>query len=154
MNTKLKTCNSCKIEYPATESFFNLNDKHTKKLLHICRKCSGLKSSKQRISDRIIAINKKGGKCERCGYSEYFGALEFHHIDPKIKEGTLSHLKYSTSSKALEELEKCTLLCCNCHKLTHHELGKSIINNNIREFDERYKNYLNSLDHKVPTNKT
>ena len=67
-------------------------------------------------------VDYKGGKCERCGYDKYIGALEFHHLNPEEKDFTLSHLKiYSFNQVIIDELDKCMLLCSNCHREIHGE---------------------------------
>ena len=66
----------------------------------------------------------KGGKCERCGYNKCDGALQFHHKNPFEKEFALSqvHLnsKY-TLERLYKEVDKCELLCANCHAETHYD---------------------------------
>ena len=59
--------------------------------------------------------------CERCGEDESC-CLEFHHKDPEEKEHTLSVMTSQGYSKKriLEEMEKCVVLCSNCHKKEHH----------------------------------
>ena len=65
----------------------------------------------------------KGGKCENCGYDRYIGALEFHHKDASKKDFTLSETKgYKFDQKIKDELDKCSLLCSNCHREKHAEL--------------------------------
>lgn len=51
-----------------------------------------------------------------CGYNKYSGALDFHHLNPKLKSFGLSvkGLSYSWES-VLEESKKCVLVCKNCH---------------------------------------
>lgn len=78
---------------------------------------------KLRATDRkkqIIML--KGGKCERCGYNRNYSALCLHHSDPKIKEFTLDSrtLSSTTWNKIFLELEKCQLLCANCHSEVHN----------------------------------
>jgi hypothetical protein len=57
-----------------------------------------------------------GGKCSRCGYCRYVGALDFHHKNPMRKNFSLSvkGLCYSWNI-ILKEAQKCVLLCKNCH---------------------------------------
>ena len=65
-----------------------------------------------------LMIEYKGGKCMRCGYDKCDGALDFHHRDPSQKELTLNG--QSRSLEALKpELDKCDLLCANCHREVH-----------------------------------
>lgn len=75
---------------------------------------------KRRTELKKKAVELLGGCCLLCGYHEYYGALEFHHVDPSSKEFSLSG-KGSTMGwdKAKEELKKCVLLCANCHREVH-----------------------------------
>ena len=67
--------------------------------------------------------NYKGGKCEYCNYDTYVGALEFHHKDPSGKDFTISKIKsHKFDDVIIAELDKCLLLCSNCHKEEHARL--------------------------------
>ena len=65
---------------------------------------------------------KRGGKCEHCGYNANLSALEFHHRNPEEKEFQIDIRAFSNYSleKLEAELDKCELLCSNCHKEHHH----------------------------------
>ena len=67
------------------------------------------------------AIEYKGGKCIVCGYNKTPRALHFHHLDPSQKDFGISG---STKSfeKLKPELDKCVLLCANCHSEVHDGL--------------------------------
>ncbi len=59
--------------------------------------------------------------CSKCGEDRGY-VLQFHHTDPSRKEGSISSLINSTSWKnVLEEIEKCDVLCANCHMALHHK---------------------------------
>jgi predicted HNH restriction endonuclease len=81
--------------------------------------------SKYRANQKLKAIEHKGGKCERCGYNTCVSALHFHHLDPTTKEFNLG-LKGRTFkwSEIVKEIDKCQLLCANCHAEVH-ELQRS-----------------------------
>lgn len=58
--------------------------------------------------------------CNRCGESRTY-LLDFHHKDPRTKEGSVSKLISSASKKRiLDEIGKCEVLCSNCHREHHH----------------------------------
>jgi hypothetical protein len=59
----------------------------------------------------------KGGKCQVCGYCKCLQALEFHHRDSLTKKFKLSGINLTkyTWAEILIEVEKCDLLCSNCH---------------------------------------
>lgn len=66
---------------------------------------------------------RRGGACEICGYCKNIAALEFHHRDPEEKEFNVDMRKFSnmTLEKLETELEKCILICANCHRELHNE---------------------------------
>lgn len=67
-----------------------------------------------------MMIDYKGGKCIFCVYSKYIGALDFHHIDPAKKNFKLSMEELYRSWKVIiEEVDKCVLICANCHREIH-----------------------------------
>lgn len=65
------------------------------------------------------AIDYKGGKCIVCGYNGHIAALQFHHADPSTKETVWNTLRGRPWDKIVLELDKCELLCANCHAITH-----------------------------------
>jgi len=115
--------------------------KHNTTLLHIiqdkfCLYCGNRLTGKQiRFCSRLCnqkfivtirrqilkkkSVEYKGGKCEICGYDKCIDALEFHHKDPKEKEFTLSKIMSYAWSRIKKELDKCVLVCSNCHREIH-----------------------------------
>jgi predicted HNH restriction endonuclease len=75
---------------------------------------------KRRKKIREMAIKYKGGKCEICGYSKCIEALEFHHVNTTGKDFSISDKGYTRSwEKVKKELDKCILVCANCHREIH-----------------------------------
>ena len=79
--------------------------------------------SKRRKKLRDMALEYAGGKCAVCGYNKCNRALSFHHLDPTKKDFGLS-VKGITRSweKTQKELDKCILLCANCHMEVHDNI--------------------------------
>ncbi|MNT97520.1 hypothetical protein D3C72_2398630 [compost metagenome] len=50
------------------------------------------------------------------------GALEFHHRDPAQKDFTFSQVKLKNFKHVKDELDKCDLLCANCHREAHADM--------------------------------
>lgn len=75
---------------------------------------------------KIIDIKKQGGgACAFCGYDKNFAALDFHHVDPTQKEFSVNSAMKETSAQVAREIEKCVLLCRNCHQELHYpEMAK------------------------------
>jgi hypothetical protein len=83
-----------------------------------CRTCQTIRirDSRQRFKDQCIAY--KGGKCEACGYDRCRDAMDFHHLGDK--EFQLSrYQRCSLNDLVKQELDKCHLLCANCHREAH-----------------------------------
>jgi hypothetical protein len=76
---------------------------------------------------KIDCVNYKGCKCQNCGYDKCMGALDFHHVDPSNKEDGIAELInrkiYKTLDELKPELDKCSLLCKNCHYEYHFNTG-------------------------------
>ena len=86
-----------------------------------CKICTGEQTMERMREFKNKCVEYKGGECEKCGYNKCKGALEFHHIDRSKKDFTISHSRaYSFDDKIKKELDKCILLCSNCHKEEHN----------------------------------
>ena len=62
-----------------------------------------------------------GEVCSICGYSKCYEALDFHHLNPQDKEeapAVLIHRSYNLE-EIFKELDKCILVCSNCHREIH-----------------------------------
>lgn len=84
----------------------------------ICDVC-GVKTRRYRIKKMAVAY--KGGKCEKCGFDGNIASLQFHHIDQKNKEFVISSTHNKAWINIKKELDKCQLLCANCHMALHAE---------------------------------
>lgn len=71
---------------------------------------------------RLLLIESKGGRCERCGYQRNGAALAFRHLDPSAKAFGIDMRKCSNASwrSLVAEASKCMLLCLNCHAEVHN----------------------------------
>lgn len=81
---------------------------------------------RRRRKVRELAVEYKGGKCQKCGYRRCIEALEFHHIEVSKKDFGISAKGYTRSWKRVkEEIDKCVMLCANCHREIHVENAAS-----------------------------
>lgn len=79
--------------------------------------------SERRRKIKKQLIDFKGGKCQICGYDKCLRALEFHHVDASEKDFNISaNIKKMSLDRIKNELNKCVLLCSNCHKEVHDGL--------------------------------
>ncbi len=75
---------------------------------------------KRRKKVLAMAREYKGGKCILCGYTRCARALSFHHKDPKKKDFGISSGGLTRAwERVRKEIDKCVLLCANCHMEVH-----------------------------------
>lgn len=111
-------CTKCKQEKPNSAFYIR---KKTGLPFSVCKECSYKTEIHRMRVFKELCIAHKGGRCQDCGYSRCPWALEFHHRNPKAKKfnfATSASLKLTEF--VLEELDKCDLLCGNCHREREH----------------------------------
>ena len=104
------------------------------KCILLCSNCHQEHHFNERNSDddrqksKRVYLKYKNNSCEECGYNKCQASLTFHHIDPSIKDMQFSNLNkridniYDLEENIKEELDKCILLCYNCHREKHTDL--------------------------------
>jgi hypothetical protein len=117
-----KTCYQCKNELPFTDEYFYTRTKWSKNNCY-CKSCSRVRKNTTILKTKTWAVEYKGGKCIICGYDKYVGALEFHHLNPNEKDFGIATGKQD-KEKLKKELDKCVLVCSNCHREIHHGIIK------------------------------
>ena len=110
-------CKICGDKDP--KNSFSLNKRENKFHRSLCVNCQREKNSINWRKNKQSFVDYKGGKCEICGYSKCIGALHFHHIDPTVKDDNWNLFKNRLLKNVKEELDKCKLLCANCHSELH-----------------------------------
>ena len=134
---EFKICTKCNKNKPIEEFAWRSkpnNKRHAEcKVCH--RKVRKAYYEKSGEKDKIIARNyerrrktrewlqqyKQELRCNRCGYDKAI-ALQFHHTDPNSKEYCIAEAVHRAwSVKRLQvEIDKCEVLCANCHIEEHH----------------------------------
>lgn len=130
-----KVCATCGIEKPDTGFYkYKTTQKHKSGFLCSCKVCVRSKQRSYRAenlelykkqsyirytSNKQKAVEYKGGKCLDCGgiFPNY--VYDFHHLDPNEKDHSWS--LGCSWRKVKEELDKCVMLCANCHRVRHWE---------------------------------
>ena len=83
-----------------------------------------LKTQKRRVDNKYKAIEYLGGKCYDCGLVSNFRAVyDFHHRNPEEKEFDPGSILHYSWKRIVAELDKCDLLCANCHRIRHEKEG-------------------------------
>lgn len=89
-----------------------------------CKKCDIERVSNRRRELKLLAVEYKGGECECCGYNKCIAALEFHHLDPNEKDFGIANGNTPGWDKIKSELDKCIMVCANCHREIHDKERK------------------------------
>ena len=111
----MSTCEVCGREY-----IYNRSAGHRK------NKCNSCYINVRRVGLKQKSIDYKGGKCQRCGYDKNTRALSFHHLDPEQKEFTIGGCYTRSWDAITKELDKCILVCLNCHMEIEDELCSGV----------------------------
>jgi hypothetical protein len=119
-NVESRTCPRCK-KLLEIKNFYKRRDKSG--TTSYCKSCVNIQVLERVRKFKALMVEYKGGECIRCGYRKYQGALEFHHTDPSEKDFSPSKYKMNKFNDNIKkELDKCILVCSNCHKEIHNEL--------------------------------
>lgn len=110
---RLLVCKKCRRE--------KVNNRYHENLLAARAYFNKYQTAKKK-ERKLHAIEYKGGKCEVCGLVGVESnqvVFDFHHLDPTLKDYTPSNLMDKSLERLHNELDKCILLCSNCHRQVH-----------------------------------
>ena len=108
-------CSSCKKES---------NNKYQKNKYSLNKEQILALNKEVRLKNKLIWIEKLGGKCFDCGGVFHSCMYDFHHVDPTEKEYAPASLLDRSPEILEKELSKCVLLCSNCHRFRHWGNGQ------------------------------
>ena len=113
----MANCSDCQVTLTEDNTYTRGK---TRRLMSYCKTCFNERVKKRWQDRKVKAVEYLGGKCSKCGYDKCIGALDFHHLDPSTKEANWGKIRLWEWSKIETELDKCVLLCSNCHRETHY----------------------------------
>lgn len=116
------TCFTCSQRIP-TSDFYQHKDNT---LFHECISCNKARSQRFQELFKAECVAYKGNLCVDCLEVVPLAAFSFHHLDPTQKDFCVSGRRtkgLTATTKA--ELDKCVLLCRNCHAIRHAILWQS-----------------------------
>lgn len=119
-----KECVRCAEIKPAHCFYLRSSDRN--KLRSYCKSCTTDIVRFRQREYKQSCVEYGGGSCQICGYKKCLSALTFHHLDPTEKEFNISrkHNCSATLSEPIKnELDKCILLCFNCHQEEHEKIS-------------------------------
>jgi predicted HNH restriction endonuclease len=106
----METCQNCGKPFVQTRSNRIYCRRNCKLNYHV---------AENRRKNKRRGVELLGGRCQRCGWDEHVAGFHFHHKDPSQKEFRIASGNTIAWDKIKTELEKCVLLCSNCHAVVH-----------------------------------
>jgi 5-methylcytosine-specific restriction endonuclease McrA len=82
-------------------------------------RCGSCNTKIRRFRAKAAAIKLLGGKCKKCGWHGNQAAMQFHHINPDEKDFIIGNVGNKSWDSIKKEMQKCVLLCANCHMIEH-----------------------------------
>ncbi len=130
----MKTCTICNQEKDEEQFSFRNKDKNIRQAQ--CKPCQKIwkdrhytdnkqdyvKKTSQRRSKQVKWFRefKTTLKCESCG-EDHPACLDFHHKDSSTKEFNIGqYVRNGGINRLKKEIDKCTILCSNCHRKLHY----------------------------------
>ena len=145
METKL--CKTCNTEKPLTTELWHKSKSKKDGWEYSCKECvkkrtrNNYYSNKEKWNETTKRNHRKRREkiqelkanlsCTKCNEHRHW-LLDFHHIDPKYKDFQLSQGERYGWEKVQSEIEKCIVLCSNCHRDFHYLEKQTRIN--IKEY--------------------
>lgn len=128
-----KVCSRCKAEKPTSQ--FNFRARATRIRHSYCRDCgkeltrSHYRRNKRAYLDRNtrtyarhreLVRSAKSRPCADCGIQYPYYVMDFDHREGAGKSFILSEAQRATSKSLLLEINKCDVVCANCHRERTH----------------------------------
>lgn len=117
----MKTCKDCGLELPLESFYANKGMKDGR--LSWCKSCTGkryragVRSRAAKFRAYVQAIKLERG-CADCGYRAHPAALDFDHLPGNVKLGKLASMACGSALTTIHaEIEKCEVVCANCHRV-------------------------------------
>ena len=80
----------------------------------------------KRYKRNLEIFEYKGGECAHCKIREpdQLEIYDYHHVDPSTKLHPVCRIMQGPIERLIAEVDKCLLLCSNCHRKEHARLHK------------------------------
>jgi hypothetical protein len=129
-----KTCSKCKVSKPISE--FNFRHKADGVYHSCCKECGKISTrnhyhnNKRQYLDRNVRSylkrrelvrQIKSRPCADCGIQYPYYVMDFDHREGETKEYELNRIDRMTTQAVLREIEKCDVVCANCHRVRTYQ---------------------------------
>jgi len=115
-----RRCTLCKNLKDHTDFYKHKHMKNGRR--NQCSQCMKQAAQDKRESRRNLIFDIVGEVCNRCGVKYPRYVFDLHHRVPENKLFDIMASLHILWDRLLIEVEKCDLLCANCHKIVHYEM--------------------------------
>lgn len=129
-----KRCSVCGVDKPVEEFHFKNKARGIRR--DRCKPCAAdyhkahyqknkaayaerAKEQRRRLTQLVREL--KSGPCTDCGVSYPWYVMQFDHTGDDKRQDVANLVNYGSERKLLEEIEKCELVCANCHAIRTYE---------------------------------
>jgi len=136
LNTYMPICPTCKIDKTLTEFSKNKSKKNGRNV--VCKSCKKIYQSEWYEQNKILQRSKVNNRrrdlknwlknfkstlhCSECP-EDHISCLQFHHTTDNKEVSVADAIKHGWSKdRILGEIEKCVVLCANCHFKHHYNI--------------------------------
>ena len=132
---ELRICKKCKTEKPVSN--FGVRNANSDGLMVVCKECNRLSQKIQYSNNKTYYLDrnrehrsrnrelyrqsKEGKPCARCGGVFPQVVMDYDHLDPKTKRMCVAQMLGYSWADIQSEINKCELLCSNCHRIKTYE---------------------------------
>ena len=116
------TCKQCNIEKEA--SGFPVASITKSGRAGTCKECYSVRNRNKRVKRAKTLHEMFDKSCRDCGIShDNPSFFDFHHIDKSTKHREVKQILNGSWDKIMTEVDKCVMLCPNCHRERHLKEG-------------------------------
>ena len=142
-DSQTKVCSKCKVERPIEE--FNFRNRSTGVRHRYCRECGKIftrnhyRRNKRQYVDRVLRSHAKRREylhqiksrpCADCGVQYPYYVMDFDHREGEEKIFEMNRVNYVTLRALKQEIEKCDVVCSNCHRERTYRRIKTSLSGN------------------------
>ena len=147
----MRNCRSCIIAKPLSE--FGVRRASADGLMKVCKSCNREKQKAQYSNNKkyyldrnrdLRTVNrgkykasKEGKPCAMCHNSFPQVCMDYDHVDPSTKKMCVAQMLGHSWSAIQEEIDKCVLLCSNCHRIKTYETTERQVQHKITTSPKR-----------------
>ena len=110
-------CKDCDVSLNEDNAYRRYD--YPKRFNSYCKSCLHNRQMRRWKQRKVDMIKYKGGTCEDCKGTFPPEVYQFHHLNPEEKEFEWNKARLLSKDKMMNEVDKCALLCANCHILRH-----------------------------------